>query len=160
MPCSSWLTDGEQSQSSFMYLIQCCYRIGAKEKCIFLNCVTQALGTNHSCLDPCLGHLPYTYQLISYHALSDSLPSNGTFSMQMTHLCKDFFLITCSTLNSALHEKKLFDFIVNQSVVIFFFFLQCAYKVLLILNVVAPASKAKCLKTIMSPAKVWKDLYN
>lgn len=80
--------------------------------------------------------------------------------MQMTHLCKDFFWITCSTLNSALYaKKKLFDFILNQSVVIFFF-LQCAYKVLLILNMVAPASKAKVLKTIMSPAKVWQDLYN
>lgn len=107
MPCSSWLTDGEQSQSSFMYLIQCCYRIGAKEKCIFLNCVTQALGTNHSCLDPCLGHLPYTYQLISYHALSDSLPSNGTFSMQMTHLCKDFFFNYLFNLELCIAWKKI-----------------------------------------------------
>lgn len=64
MPCTSWLADGKSSQNRFVYLIQRCCRMGAKEKCIFLNCLTQVLGTNHSCLDPCLGHLPPTSLLI------------------------------------------------------------------------------------------------
>lgn len=82
MSCSSWLTDGKQSQSGFVYLIQHCYRMGAKEKCIFLNCLTEVLGTNPSFLDPWLGHLPYTHQLIPYCLHTPYHP--------MVHLCRVF----------------------------------------------------------------------
>lgn len=147
MPCSSWLTDGKPSQSSFIYLIQRCCRMGAKEKCIFLNCLTWLLGTSHSCLDPCLGHLPHTYQLISHCFPTPYHPMVHFLGKWLT--CVGFLVLKFlvpGILRCTHTHTQIWLYVTSNHSDFFFLKKQCSDNMLQILNTVAPVSPVKVLR--------------
>lgn len=115
MPCSSWLTDDEPRQSRFTYLFQGCRRTEAKEKCIFLSCPTQVLGTNHSCL----GSLSMS---LAIHLAVNSLLLSHSLSSMAHSLCKGLVCAERFLVPRTLHCTHKNLSLLNHAAVIFFFF--------------------------------------